>query len=70
MKMTRNKYQHALRRIRNEVNRVKAQKLFEASLWGGADLITELKKIRGGKYRHELPETVAGANGETEVCKK
>ena len=52
------------------MNRVKAQKLFEASLWGGADLITELKKIRGGKYRHELPETVAGANGETEVCEK
>ena len=70
MKMTRNKYHHAVRRVRNEVNRVKAQKLFEASMWGGEDLISELRKIRGGKHHHELPENVAGANGETEVCEK
>ena len=70
MKMTRNKYHHALRRIRNEVDRVKAQKLFEASLWGGADLVKELRKIRGGKCRQDLPQNVAGANGEEEICEK
>ena len=68
MKMTRNKYHHAVRKVRNEVNRLKAQKLFEASMWGGADLVKELKKIRGGKCRPDLPETVAGANGEEEIC--
>ena len=30
----------------------------------------ELRKIRGGKYKPDLPETVAGANGVTEVCEK
>ena len=70
MKMTRNKYHYALRRVRNEVNRVKAQKLFEASMFGGADLVTELRKIRGGKHRQDLPEAVAGANGASEVCEK
>ena len=70
MKMTRNKYHHAMRRIRNEVNRIKAQKLFEASLCGGVDLVKELRKIRGGKCRAELPQNVAGANGEEEICEK
>ena len=70
MKATRNKYHHALRKIRNEVDRIKAQKLFEAAMWGGADLVKEMKKLRGAKQRLDLPENVAGANGEAEVCQK
>jgi hypothetical protein len=70
MKMTRNKYHHALRRVRNAANLIKAQKLFEASMWGGGDLLAEMKKTRGGKYTPDLPENVAGANGEEEVCNK
>ena len=70
MKRTRNKYHHALRKIRKAAEAIKGQKLFEASMWGGGDLLKELKKTRGGKYSPDLPETVAGANGEHEICDK
>ena len=46
------------------------QKLFEAALLGGGDIFKELKKIKGGKYQLDLPETVAGADGEAQVCQK
>ena len=49
---------------------IKSQKLFEAALLGGGDIIKELKKIKGGKYRPDLPENVAGASGEAELCHK
>jgi exonuclease III len=68
MKMTRNKYHHALRRVKLAADRIKAQKLFEASMWGGGDLLSELKKTRGGRFSPDLPENVAGANGEEEIC--
>ena len=42
----------------------------EAAWIGGGDIIKELKKIKGGKYMPDLPENVAGANGEAEVCQK
>ena len=68
MKMTRNKYHHALRRVKLAADKIKAQKLFEASMWGGGDLLAELKKTRGGKFSPDLPENVAGANDEEEIC--
>ena len=46
MKRTRNKYHHALRRVRLAADRIKGQKLFEAAMWGGGDLFKELKKVR------------------------
>ena len=30
----------------------------------------ELRKTRGGRHTPDLPETVAGANGEEEICQK
>lgn len=51
-------------------DRIKAQKLFEASTSGGSDLFKEMKKSHGGKHSPGLPENVAGANGEEEICKK
>jgi hypothetical protein len=70
MKFTRNKYKHAVRKLKQEVDNIKANKLFEASLWGGGDLLDELKKTRGGKSNPDLPENVAGGNGEEEVCEE
>ena len=51
-------------------DKIKAYKLFEASMWGDGNLIKELKKTRGGRYRPDLPDNVAGANGEDEVCEE
>ena len=46
VKRTRNQFPYACRRVRKEAYTIKSQKLFEASLWGGADLFDELKKTR------------------------
>ena len=70
MKATRNRFQYALRRVRRAADAIKAQKLFEASLWGGGDLLAELRKTRGGRHTPDLPESVAGADGEEEICQK
>ena len=62
---TRNKFHHALRKA---AEMIKTQKLFEATLLGGGDIVQELKEIffESGKYGPHLPETVAGAIGEAE----
>ena len=70
MKRTRNRFHHALRKVRKAADIIKSQKLLHAAMLGGGDLIKELKKIKGGKPHPDLPETVAGANGEVEVCHK
>ena len=46
--------------------------MFEASLKGDIDLLGEMKKIRcGGSGRHtDLPDVVAGAQGEDEIADK
>ncbi len=68
IKMTRNQYHHALRRVKLAADRIKAQKLFKACMWGGGDLLAELKKTRGGRFSPDLPENIARANGEEEIC--
>ena len=70
MKRTRNQFHHAMRKVRKAAEKIKRQRLFEAALLGGGDLIKELKKLKGGKNSQELPENVAGANGPDEVCQK
>ena len=70
MKMTRNKYHHALRRVRMAADKIQAQKLLEAAMLGGADWFQELKKTRGGRVNPNLPEQVAGADGEQEIFEK
>jgi hypothetical protein len=70
MRTTRARYHTAIRRVRRAADQIKAQKLFEASMLGSKDLISELKKHHGGKYSPVLPENVAGANGEEEICSK
>ena len=70
MRATRARYHTAIQRVRRAADQIKAQKLFEASMLGNKDLISELKKHHGGKYTPVLPENVAGANGEEEICSK
>ena len=70
MQKTRARYHMAIRRVRRMQEKLKMQKLFEAAMTGKADLVKEMKKSHGGKPKHELPENVAGANGEEEVCEK
>ena len=49
----------------------KAKTLFEASLIGELDLLKEMKNIRGDSKAHnDLPDNVAGANGEEEIVEK
>ena len=70
MRSTRAKYHTAIRRVRRAADQIKAQKLLEASMEGGGNLISEMKKSHGGKHSHDLPENVAGANGPEEICEK
>ena len=70
MRSTRAKYHTAIRKVQRAADKIKAQKLYEASSSGGSDLMREMKKSHGGKHSPNLPENVAGANGEEEICEK
>ena len=71
MTKTRNSYHYAIRRARKSADLARAKKLFEASEVGSMDLLQELKKVRkGGKSHADLPDNVAGANGEEEIVAK
>ena len=72
MAKTRNRFHYAIRRARKRADLVRAQKLFEASEVGCMDLLKEMKQIRnGGKTTcSDLPDSVAGANGEEEIVGK
>ena len=71
MVKTRNSYHYAIRRARKSSDLIRAKKLFEAAESGSMDLLQELKNIRmGGKSSADLPDNVAGANGEEEIVAK
>ena len=70
MAKSRNMYHFAIRRVKKKADLVRAKKLFEAAETGSTDLLQEMKKIRGGNSIAELPDNVAGANGEEEVSMK
>ena len=71
MTKSRNQYHYAVRRGKLKENLVRATKLFEASVTEETDLLKEMKKIKlGGKHTADLPENVAGANGEEEIVEK
>jgi hypothetical protein len=53
------------------VDLIRAKKLFEAALQGDLDLLEEMKQIKSGWCgQEELPDTVAGSNGESEIVDK
>ena len=65
------KYHYAVRRAKARSNQNKAENLLAAALQGDTALLCEMKKIRkGGGGPAELPDTVAGANGEQEIVEK
>lgn len=66
-------YHYAVRRQKNKSDLCSAVKLFKASMQGDLDLLREMKVIRsggGGCSNNELPDTVAGANGQEEIVDK
>ena len=67
----RSQYHYAIRRARGRADLTRAEHLFEASLQGDCNLLAEMKKIRcGGSGNSDLPDTVAGGNGEDEIVQK
>ena len=64
-------YHHAVRKAKARCDRTKAEKLLVAALQGDTALLKEMKIIRrGGGGPAELPDTVAGGNGEEEIVEK
>ena len=64
-------YHYAVRRAKARGDQNKAEKLLAAALEGDTALLSEMRKIRkGGGGPPELPDTVAGANGELEIVEK
>ena len=71
MAHSRNQYHYAVRRLKLKSNDVRAKKLFEASINGDMNLLKEMKAIKNGKKGGEdLPDSVAGADGEAEIVEK
>ena len=71
MARTRNSFHYAIRRARKRADLIRAEKLFESSEVGSMNLLQELKKVRkGGKAAADLPDNVAGSNGEEEIVDK
>ena len=67
----RSQYHYAVKRAKASSYQDKAEKLLAAALQGDTDLLSEMKKIRkGGGGATELPDTVGGANGESEIVEK
>ena len=67
----RTQYHYAVRRLKRKSDLIQAGKLFVASMEGDLHLLKEMKSARGGKGgQSELPETVAGANGQEEIVEK
>ena len=71
MARSKNIYYYGVRKARRQVDLMKAKKLFEASLSSDMELLKEMQKVRsGGNGAAELPDNVAGAEGENEIVEK
>ena len=71
MKRTRNAYHLAIRKVKKKADRIRSQKLLEASERSSIDLLLEMKKLRGGnKGIADLPESVGDVNGESNIVEK
>ena len=68
---SRNQYHYAVRRLKLDSRLIRAKKLLEASVNGDAELLKEMKAIsRGRGCKEELPEHVAGADGQDGIVEK
>ena len=64
MARTKNKFHYAVRRCKKLANNIRATKLLDAALDGKADLMKEMKRIKGNsKGGQSVPENVEGAEG-------
>ena len=64
-------YHYAVRRAKARSDRTKAEKLLSAALQGDTALLQEMRNIRkGGGGPGDLPDVVAGGNGEQEIVEK
>ena len=71
MVQKRLQYHYAVRRLKRKADLIRAGKLFAASMEGDLHLLKEMKSVKGGKSCHsELPDNVAGGNGEEEIVEK
>ena len=61
-------FHYAVRRVKKMSKSLRARKLLDASESGSVDLLSEMKKIKGGKKVHaDLPECLAGVSGEANI---
>ena len=71
MSRSRNQYHYAVRRLKLDSRLIRAKKLLEASVNGDTELLKEMKAIsRGRGFHDDLPEHVAGADGQVEIVEK
>ena len=71
MVQKRLQYHYMVRKLKRKADLIRAGKLFAASFESDINLLKEMKRIKGGGfYSNELPDSVAGANGEEEVVEK
>ena len=71
MASTRNKYHHAIRRVKKMANAIRAQKLLEASETSSVDLLKEMKKLKGNKLSSDnLADVVDGVTGENMIVEE
>ena len=68
----RTQFHYAVRRLKRKAALIKAKRLFQASIEGDIKLLKEMKALRSGGFAAEpdLPDTVAGANGQEEIVEK
>ena len=71
MVSTKVKFRAAVRRARGEANSARAHKRLEAAESGDRALLKELWKLLGSKHQEqELPNSLEGAVGHTEILEK
>ena len=68
MGWSRNKYHYIIRKVKKQASNIQTDKLLTAASNGDAELIKEMKNIKGGKKQGQsLPDTVEGAEGPDEI---
>ena len=68
---TRNLYHYAIRKVKRQAAEIRSRKLIVAANNGDANLLKEMKKIKGGyKESIDLPEQVDNVEGEEEIANK
>ena len=71
MVSTRVKFRGAVRKARREINSEKAKLMLETAEEGSTALLTEMRKVRGrGQTEQELPDSLEGAVGHTDILNK